>query len=231
VNYYNEIDKYAAQWISNLAERELIPGGLVDDRSIHDVQAGDLEAYGQCHFFAGIAGWPLALELAGWPSTRPVWTGSCPCQKLSSAARGRNTAEDLWPEWFRLIAASRPRVLFGEQVASRRDWLDRLCDDLEPLGYEIGAAVLPSLSVGKDHIRHRLYFVGYAHGDGEPRRAVDAEAPRLSQRGRKPARVGKADGVSDRVAQLGAFGNAIDPQLAAQFISAFMTHPRSTPND
>jgi hypothetical protein len=44
-----------------------------------------LPGYDQCHFFAGIGGWSYALRLAGWPDDRPVWTGSCPCQPLSSA--------------------------------------------------------------------------------------------------------------------------------------------------
>src|SRR5882672_7856682 len=37
------------------------------------------------NFFAGIAGWPLVLRLAGWPDDRPVWTASLPCQPFSLA--------------------------------------------------------------------------------------------------------------------------------------------------
>jgi hypothetical protein len=47
------------------------------------------EATRQCHFFAGIGGWSVALRLAGWPDERPVWTGSCPCQPFSPPARAR----------------------------------------------------------------------------------------------------------------------------------------------
>lgn len=92
--YYNEFDPYAAQWLRNLMAAGLIPTGVVDERSIVDVQPSDLEGFVQCHFFAGIGGWPYALELAGWPRERGVWTGSCPCQKLSSATRGRAVAAD-----------------------------------------------------------------------------------------------------------------------------------------
>jgi len=36
MNYYNEIDKFAAQWLRNLIEAGLIPKGEVDERSIHN---------------------------------------------------------------------------------------------------------------------------------------------------------------------------------------------------
>ena len=40
--------------------------GDVDKRSIEEVAADDIAGYDRCHFFAGIAGWDLALRLAGW---------------------------------------------------------------------------------------------------------------------------------------------------------------------
>ena len=108
-SYYNEIDPYAAQWLRQLIEAKLIPMGDVDTRDIREVQPSDLSDYTQCHFFAGIAGWPLALRLAGWPSSRPVWTGSCPCQPFSDAGKrgGVDDARHLWPAWHHLIAQCR----------------------------------------------------------------------------------------------------------------------------
>ena len=85
--YYNDNDPFAAHWLQNLVSAGLLPAGDVDDRSIMEVTPDDLRRYAQCHFFAGIGGWPYALELAGWPSNRPVWTGSCPCQPFSSAGK------------------------------------------------------------------------------------------------------------------------------------------------
>ena len=218
--YYNEIDPYAAQWLRNLIQAGHIAGGDVDERSIVDVRADDLRGYTQAHFFAGIGGWSYALRLAGWPDDRPVWTGSCPCQALSSAARGRNTAADLWPAWFPLITAIRPRAIFGEQVAQKGAWLDRVCDDLGPLGYEIGAAVLPAVSVGKDHTRHRIYFVGYADRDGQSGVRVDGEVAGLRRYRSDSGSVVPPDGLPARMAVFSAFGNAIVPQVAAEFIKA-----------
>ena len=87
MNYYNEFDPYAAQWLRNLIAAGHLPAGEVDERSIVDVQPNDLDGYRQCHFFAGIGGWSLAARLAGWPDDRELWTGSCPCQPFSAAGK------------------------------------------------------------------------------------------------------------------------------------------------
>ena len=163
--YYNEIDKFAANWLRNLIGAGLIAPGEVDERSISDVRPSDLTGYTQCHFFAGIGGWSYALRLAGWPDDRPVWTGSCPCQPFSIAGTHGGTTDErhLWPHWFHLIRAFRPQVLFGEQVeaAIGHGWLDLVQDDLEGEGYEFAPVVLPAACVGAPHIRHRLWFVGH----------------------------------------------------------------------
>lgn len=54
--YYNEIDKFAAQWLRNLISKGLIAPGDVDERDIREVKADDVRGYTQCHFFAGIGG-------------------------------------------------------------------------------------------------------------------------------------------------------------------------------
>jgi DNA (cytosine-5)-methyltransferase 1 len=71
--YYNENDPYAAQWLRNLIAAGHIAPGEVDERSIADVRPSELAVFTQCHFFAGIGGWSLALRLAGWLDDRPVW--------------------------------------------------------------------------------------------------------------------------------------------------------------
>ena len=63
--YYNEIDPYAAQWLRNLIAAGHIAPGVVDERSIEDVHPSDLRGFEQCHFFAGIGVWSLALRRAG----------------------------------------------------------------------------------------------------------------------------------------------------------------------
>lgn len=164
--YYNEFDPFAAQWLRNLIDAGLIPAGDVDERSILDVRPADLAGYTQCHFFAGIGGWPLALRLAGWPDDRPVWTGSCPCQSLSSAGKRKGHADErhLWPAFYSLIAERQPPTVFGEQVASKdgREWFAAVRADLEGLGYAVGGADLCAAGVGAPHIRQRLFWVADA---------------------------------------------------------------------
>jgi len=125
--YYNEIDPYAAQWLRNLIAAGHIAPGDVDERDIRDVRPDELRGYTQCHFFAGIAGWSLALRNAGWPDDRPIWSGSAPCQPFSAAGRGAGASDErhLWPHFHHLIRECRPGVVFGEQVeaAISHGWL------------------------------------------------------------------------------------------------------------
>lgn len=217
--YYNENDPKAAAWLRELIKGGHIAPGEVDERSIEDVPTSDLDGYTQCHFFAGIGGWSLALRLAGVPDDYPVWTGSCPCTPHSRAAHGNNTAHDLWEQFAWRISAKLPRVLFSEQVANTSGWFDVVCDDLEALDYSIGAAVLPACSVGADHIRERLYFVGYSDKYSKPSFALNAEAPGVPWDFGHSGGMVSPDGLPARVAYSG-FGNAIVPQVAEAFIRA-----------
>lgn len=172
-NYYNEHCKNAAAWLRELIAQKLIPAGEVDERSIVDVHPNDLRGFTQCHWFAGVGGWSQALFLAGWPSDRPVWTGSCPCQPFSTAGKGAGTADErhLWPAFKWLIDQCQPPVVFGEQVASAagREWLAGVRSDLEGLAYEVGAADLCAAGIGAPHIRQRLFWVAYGQGQGRER--------------------------------------------------------------
>lgn len=166
MNYYNDNDPKSVAWLRELIKQNIIPPGDVDERSITDVTGSDLKGYTQVHMFAGIGGWSEALRLAGWPATKPVWTGSCPCQPFSCAGqrKGEKDKRHLWPEFRRLIAECHPPIVFGEQVASKdgRKWLSGVRTDLENLGYAVGAADLCAAGAGAPHIRQRLYWGGVA---------------------------------------------------------------------
>jgi DNA (cytosine-5)-methyltransferase 1 len=170
MNYYNEIDPYAAAWLRNLIAAGRIAPGVVDERSIEDVRPEELRGYTQCHFFAGIGVWSYALRRAGWSDDRPVWTGSCPCQPFSAAGKrgGATDERHLWPHWFHLISTAKPRgvPVSGEQVASKDGlaWLDLVHADLEGQGYTVRALDLCAAGVGAPHIRQRLFFVADANG-------------------------------------------------------------------
>lgn len=199
--YYNEFDPHAAEWLRNLIDMKLIAPGEVDDRDIRDIHPDDLRGFAQCHFFAGIGVWSYALRRAGWPDSRPVWTGSCPCQGFSAAGqqRGFDDERHLWPDWYRLIKARKPPVIFGEQVQSAlivgkarnktsefgpyglydpdretqipTAWFDLVCADLEEAVYAVGVRDTPAAGSGAPHIRQRLYFVAHRleHAEGDGR--------------------------------------------------------------
>lgn len=167
MNYYNEFDPNAATWLRMLIEDGLIPAGYVDDRSITEVKKEDLQGFTQCHFFAGIGGWPYALALAGISEDTPLWTGSPPCQPFSvaGAQRGQLDPRHLAPTFMRLVDECRPPILIGEQVAAAigKHWLDDLFIELERQNYSCASAVLPACGIGAPHKRERLFFGALAN--------------------------------------------------------------------
>lgn len=252
--YYNEFNKHAARWLQKLMDADLIPKGDIDDRSIKDVRADELAGYGQCHFFAGIGGWPLALRMAGWPDDRPVWTGSCPCQPYSVAsvadggAQGQSDSRHLWPSFCDLIRKCAPPSVLGEQVASAIGWgwWDEVALDLEAEGYACGAAVLRADFLGAEHQRTRLLWVANARSAGREGHQpvygfpVSAPAP-FAQYGNPLADARRAldgdysdllpcDGLSVQLERYAAhgYGNAIVPQVAQIWIESVMSTPPNT---
>ncbi len=208
--YYNEIDEYAAKWLRNLIAAGHIAPGDVDTRSITEVHPDDIKNYTQCHFFAGIGVWSHALRRAGWSDSRPVWTGSCPCQPFSTAGKGAGFDDErhLWPVFGNLIRERRPATVFGEQVASKDAdaWIDLVQADLETMGYAVGAIPFPAAGVGAPHIRDRLYWVADSSSTGlvpSPHTGV--------HRGEKGARA--RDGEPERHSDFGWLGHTDDEGL------------------
>jgi DNA (cytosine-5)-methyltransferase 1 len=163
MNYYNEFDPFAAEWLKELIKDGLISPGEVDDRSILDVEPKDLRGFNQHHFFAGIGGWSYALRLAGWDDDRPVCTASLPCQPFSTAGKqlGKDDERHLLPHFMALVKECGFDTNFGEQVenAVRLGWLDDLQTNMEAEGYACGYVVLGAHSVGALHKRQRIYWI------------------------------------------------------------------------
>lgn len=149
--YYNENDPRAAEWLRELIADGAIAPGVVDERSIVDVRAEDLDGYERAHFFAGMGCWDSAMLLASFPTGVRIFSGSCPCQPFSCAGnqRGHRDERHLWPEFYRLIEACRPQAVVGEQVASS-----------EVLGTDVEADFLESFCRGEharaNRLAHRL---------------------------------------------------------------------------
>jgi DNA (cytosine-5)-methyltransferase 1 len=249
-DYYNEFDPYVAQWLRNLIAAGLIPDGVVDESDIRDVNPAYLMQFRRCHFFAGLGGWPLALQLAGVPDSERLWTGSCPCQPFSVAGRGLGFADErhLWPHWHWLIEQCRPAKIYGEQVASKaaEPWIDLVHADLEGLGYAFGCVAFPSAGVGAPCVRDRAYWMARAlHPEGEgfgpigvpvdPERAANEPGPgdfwktdaviRCADGRTRPIKSSiqpLAPGYPGRCGELRALGNAINVEQARIFIESCM---------
>ncbi|WP_454865308.1 DNA cytosine methyltransferase [Pseudomonas rhizophila] len=164
-----------------------------------------MRGFTQCHFFAGVGVWSLALRRAGWADDRPVWTGSCPCQPFSKTGKGLGFADErhLWPGWHYLISQLRPGTIFGEQVADKDalPWLDLVQDDVEALGYAFGALAFPSASIGAPHLRSRTYWVADANSQGLAGRGgnpLQRGAERPAGPGRLAGSLADADGLARR---------------------------------
>jgi DNA (cytosine-5)-methyltransferase 1 len=149
-----------------------------------------------------------------------VICGGFPCQPFSTAARGRNTAADLWPEMVRVVAGLRPTWVLAENVPGiGLAGIERVCNDLEYVGYAVWPMVVDTAPPNRTRGRRRVIFVAHANSEGEPRFPVHAEMAGVSEisRGRwadDPAPVGVDDGLPGRMDRLRCLGNAITPYAA-----------------
>lgn len=147
-----------------------------------------------------------------------VVSGGFPCQAFSTAARGNNTAEDLWPEMRRVVADVAPWCVFPENVQERA--LEHAGDDLEQMGYTFRAISLSTKDVGGDSVRKRYWGLAYADSHRELLRAKYAEVAELPslQNGvwvSDPGEPRMAHGMADRMDRIAASGNGQVPLVAA----------------
>ena len=145
-----------------------------------------------------------------WRGRVDVVSGGFPCQAYSTAARGKNVADDLWPEMRRVVAEVAPRHVFAENVARRA--IDAAADDLEAMGYETRCIALSASDLGADHVRPRYWLAAHADRHGELRGTVDAEMEMLSGLCARiwetpPECIRVPDGLAAGVDRLEAAGN------------------------
>lgn len=153
-----------------------------------------------------------------WRHIVDIVSGGFPCQAYSTAASGRNVADDLWPEMRRIVADVAPRYVFAENVSKRA--IDRAADDCEEMGYQTRCLSLSAKDLGGDHIRERHWLLAYAYMHGELRGTEHAEmAVRQSVHQRvwltEPDESRVSDGMANRVERLIATGNGQVPAVAA----------------
>jgi DNA (cytosine-5)-methyltransferase 1 len=153
-----------------------------------------------------------------WRGIVDVVSGGFPCQAYSSAAAGKNIADDLWPEMRRIVADVAPWYVFAENVERRA--IDRAADDLEAMGYSVRCTSLSASNMGADHVRERYWLVAHANMHSELCKPVNAEMAELqgicpSVWQTYPNKLGMDDGMAFRMDRLKSIGNGQVPAVAA----------------
>lgn len=155
-----------------------------------------------------------------------VICGGFPCQDISEAGLGAGLDGErsgLWSEIARLVREIRPNYVVVENVSALLGrGMDCVLGDLAALGYNAVWHSIQAADVGAQHIRDRVWIVGFLPNTSEERLvqcwgqqlSPDSQAERqIRQRFDQPEPVRVAHGVPNRLDRLGSLGNAVVPQI------------------
>ena len=153
-----------------------------------------------------------------WCGRVQLVSGGFPCQAFSTAASGRNNADDLWPEMRRIVADVTPWYVFAENVSKRA--IESAASDCRSMGYKTEAVSLSAKDLGADHVRQRYWLLAYADDKSQLQRKVNAEMGGLSEVYHRvwetrPEQSGMDDGISSKMDRYRATGNGQVPIVAA----------------
>ena len=105
-------------------------------------------------------------DFTKWHGTVDIISGGFPCQPYSAAGKrlGKEDDRHLWPEMLRVIREVKPQWVVGENVRGLLNWnggmvFHEVCSDLENIGYEVQAFIIPASGVNAPHQRDRLWIV------------------------------------------------------------------------
>jgi len=111
-------------------------------------------------------------DFTKWHGTVDIISGGFPCQPYSSAGKrlGKEDDRHLWPEMLRVIREVKPQWVVGENVRGLLNWngglvFHEVCTDLENIGYEVQAFVIPASGLNAPHERQRLWVVAHSNGN------------------------------------------------------------------
>lgn len=170
-----------------------------------------------------------------------IITGGFPCQPYSTAGKRKGKDDDrhLWPEMLRVIRQVQPTWIVGENVRGLTNWngglvFDEVQSDLENQGYEVLPFLLPACGVGAYQRRERIWFIAYSNKvrsvviqhaatNIRERESFKSFTPVFEKRdGNYVLHSYSRDinGIPGELDSIGAFGNAIVPQVALQIFKA-----------
>ncbi len=110
-------------------------------------------------------------DFTKYRGTVDIISGGFPCQPYSNSGKRLGNKDDrhLWPEMLRVIRQVKPQWVVGENVRGLLTWnagmvFHEVCADLENIGYEIQAFIIPASGINAPHQRERLWIVAYTNG-------------------------------------------------------------------
>ena len=128
-------------------------------------------------------------DFTKYRGTVDIISGGFPCQPYSAAGKrlGKEDDRHLWPEMLRVIREVKPQWVVGENVRGLLNWnggmvFHEVCADLENIGYEVQAFIIPASGINAPHQRERLWIVAHSINCGySAKREQDAEEDRLQK--------------------------------------------------
>jgi DNA (cytosine-5)-methyltransferase 1 len=145
-----------------------------------------------------------------WRGIVDIVSGGFPCQDISVAGKGAGLDGErsgLWSEFARIIGEVRPRYAFIENspMLTNRG-LDRVLCDLAAMGFDAEWGVLSAADVGANHLRERIWILGYSNINSQSNESQHDETSGLCDvantvNGRCGETVSGVDGKTVRVSQ------------------------------
>jgi DNA (cytosine-5)-methyltransferase 1 len=117
-------------------------------------------------------------DFTKYRGTVDIISGGFPCQPYSAAGKrlGKEDDRHLWPEMLRVIREVKPQWVVGENVRGLLNWnggmvFHEVCADLENIGYEVQAFIIPASGINAPHQRERLWIVANSRHNAERKTA------------------------------------------------------------
>lgn len=163
---YTDIDPQCCAVLGSRVEDGSLPPGDVMLADVRTLTPQVLAPYRHVHLFAGIGGFPLGLEWAGWLDWLSVVTFGFPCQDISAAGKGEGLSgsrSGLFWEARRIVHEHQPDVCIAENVgALSRRGLDVVAGAMGEAGYVVPDAYrVGAWALGAPHVRERWWIVGW----------------------------------------------------------------------
>jgi len=128
-------------------------------------------------------------DFTKYRGTVDIISGGFPCQPYSAAGKrlGKEDDRHLWPEMLRVIREVKPQWVVGENVRGLLNWnggmvFHEVCADLENIGYEVQAFIIPASGINAPHQRERLWIVANSRHSpkGKTRSSITNEGEQSS---------------------------------------------------